>query len=71
MHQADPLGVTSRSATLLPSCSFVIDLTLVAAVVTVTLAVAVSGGSWLEAWGTAVLLEKCHRGKLQLQPAWL
>lgn len=71
LHQADPSGVASRSATLLPSCTFVIYLTLVATALGVTTATIITQDPWLEAWRPAVLLEKCHRGKLELQPMWL
>lgn len=71
LRQADPLGVASRSATLLPSCTFVMYLTLVAAALGVTTAMVIARDPWLEARRPAVLLEKCHRGKLELQPAWL
>jgi len=71
LHQADPLGVAPVSATLLPSCTLVIYLTLAAAALGVTTAAVIARDPWLGARRPAVLLEKCHRGKLELQPAWL
>lgn len=67
----DPLGVVSRSATLLPPCTFVMYLTLVATALGVTLAAVIAQDPWLGTRRPAVLLEKCHRGKLELWPTWL
>lgn len=67
----DPLGVTSRSATLLPPCTFVMYLTLVTTALGVALATVIAQDPWLGTRIPAVLLEKCHRGKLKLQPVWL
>lgn len=67
--QADPLGVVSRSATLLPSRTLAIDLTLAAAAPGATPAVVIARDPRLGVRGPAVPLQKCHRGKLEPQPA--
>lgn len=67
----DPLGVASRSATLLPPCTLVMYLTLVTTALGVALATVIAQDPWLGTRTPAVLLEKCHRGKLKLQPVWL
>lgn len=69
LRQADPLGVVSRNATLLPSCTLAIDLTLAAAALGATPAAVIAQDPRLGARGPAVLLQKCHRGKLEPQPA--
>lgn len=46
-------------------------LTLVTTALGVALAVVIAPDPWLETRRPAVLLEKCHREKLELQPVWL
>lgn len=47
------------------------SLTLVTTALGVALAVVIAPDPWLGTRRPAVLLQKCHRGKLELQPVWL